>query len=58
MSKIIKEINPTIKIFGNQSPPRSGAFEVQLNEKLVFSKFLTGNFPTEKELKIMFESNL
>jgi len=58
VSKIIKEINPTIKIYGNQHPPRSGAFEIQLNDKLVFSKFSTDNFPTEKEIKIMLANSL
>ena len=51
MSKIIKEINPTIKIFGNQKPPRSGAFEVKLNGKLVFSKFETEIFPNTSDIK-------
>ena len=47
VSKIIKKINPEIQIFGNESPPRSGAFEVSKNGNLVFSKFDTGGFPTE-----------
>ena len=35
---------------GNELPPRSGAFEVMLNSSIVYSKFKTGKFPTEKEI--------
>ena len=38
-------------IEGNKTPPRSGAFEISLNNKLVYSKFKTNHFPSESELK-------
>ena len=50
VSKIIKTINSSVSIIGNNSPPRSGAFEVTLNNKVVFSKFKTGRFPDESEI--------
>ena len=51
VSKIIKKYNSECKIEGNQEPPRSGAFEITLNSKLVYSKFETNKFPTEEEIK-------
>ena len=45
VSKIIKNIVPDAKVQGNTKPPRSGAFEVTIDNKLVFSKFKTGEFP-------------
>ena len=54
MSKIIKSIIPNSTIIGNVHPPRSGAFEVTINEKNVYSKFTTGTFPKEKEVKNWF----
>ncbi len=51
VSKIIKKYNSECKIKGNQEPPRSGAFEITLNNKLVYSKFETNKFPTEEEIK-------
>jgi len=50
VSKIIHNINSNIKITSNQNLPRSGAFEITLDEKLIYSKFQTGKFPTEKEI--------
>ena len=50
MSKIIQSINLDIRITSNQEPPRSGAFEISLNNKLIYSKFQTGKFPTEEEI--------
>ena len=55
MSKIIKERNPQANISGNDNPPRSGAFEVKINEKLIFSKFSTGNFPTKELINSWFK---
>ena len=55
MSKIIKEINPQATISGNDNPPRSGAFEVEINKELVFSKFSTGNFPTKELINSWFK---
>ena len=51
VSKIIKKYNSECKIEGNQKSPRSGAFEITLNSKLVYSKFETNKFPTEEEIK-------
>ena len=42
VSKIIKNYNSDCQIKGNQSPPRSGAFEITINNKLVYSKFDCG----------------
>jgi len=55
VSKIIKTIVSDCKISGNLNAPRSGAFEIELNGKLVYSKFNTSEFPTEKELKKIFQ---
>tara|TARA_Y100000590_G_scaffold357701_1_gene412694 strand:+ start:676 stop:843 length:168 start_codon:yes stop_codon:yes gene_type:complete len=55
VSKIIKSINPNYVISGNSISPRSGAFEIKANERLVYSKFNTSKFPTEKELKEIFK---
>ena len=54
MSKLIKTIVPQAKIEGNSTPPRSGAFEVCLNDELVYSKFKTGEFPQEADIKNWF----
>jgi selT/selW/selH-like putative selenoprotein len=54
VSKLIKTIVPQAKIEGNSKPPRSGAFEVSLNDELVYSKFETGEFPQESEINSWF----
>ena len=54
MSKAIKNIVPEAKVQGNAKPPRSGAFEVTIDEKLVYSKFQTGNFPNTGDIKSWF----
>ena len=54
MSKFIKTIAPQANIEGNSTPPRSGAFEVSLNDKLVYSKFKTGDFPQESDIRNWF----
>jgi selT/selW/selH-like putative selenoprotein len=36
---------------GNQNAPRSGAFEITINDKLVYSKFETDTFPNEQEIE-------
>ena len=51
VSKIITKINPDAIIDGNRSTPRTGSFEVELNGKIVFSKFQSGKFPTKSEIK-------
>ena len=55
VSNIIKGINSDIEISSNQIPPRSGAFEVSVNDKLVFSKFELNRFPSENEIKGWFK---
>jgi len=54
VSKLIKKIAPTAKIEGNTKPPRSGAFEVSFDKKMVYSKFKTGEFPQEMDIKSWF----
>ena len=54
MSKLIKKIVPNAKIEGNAKPPRSGAFEVSFDKKLVYSKFKTGEFPQKTDIKSWF----
>ena len=54
VSKAIKSIVPDAKVQGNAKPPRSGAFEVNINDKLVFSKFESGEFPQESDIQSWF----
>jgi len=54
VSKQIKKIMPSAQIEGNAKPPRSGAFEVTLDGKLVYSKFQTGSFPNTGDIKSLF----
>ena len=54
VSSQIKKHAPNAIIKGNSKPPRSGAFEVSMNGKLIFSKFEKGNFPTRKDIKNWF----
>lgn len=53
VSNIIKKINSNYIINGNQNTPRSGAFEITINDKLSYSKFETQTFPNEEEIKNM-----
>jgi len=54
VSKQIKKIMPTAQVEGNAKPPRSGAFEVTLDRKLIYSKLQTGNFPNIGDIKSWF----
>ena len=54
VSKEIKKIMPNADVTGNSKPPRSGAFEVTIDGKLIYSKFQTGNFPKQKEISSWF----
>jgi len=56
VSKIIKKIKSDVIISGNQTPPRSGAFEITINKKLVYSKFETNTFPNQNEIKKILNS--
>ena len=55
MSKQILSSCPSAFITGNERSPRTGAFEVTINEKLVFSKFSENRFPKEDEMKGWFD---
>ena len=54
VSKTIKKIIPDARVQGNSKPPRSGAFEVTIDDKLVYSKFETGGFPQKSDIKNWF----
>ena len=53
VSKEIKKLFPNATIEGNKTPPRTGSFEITLNDKLVYSKFKTNNFPSKNDLEII-----
>ena len=55
VSNKIKQILPNAIIVGNIRPPRSGSFEVKINEKIVFSKLLTNQFPKDNDIISWFE---
>ena len=50
VSKLIKMKYSNVKIVGNSIPPRTGAFEVMLNNQRIFSKFQKNRFPTKDEI--------
>ena len=54
VSKEIKKYNPNATIVGNASLPRTGSFEVTIDEKLIYSKFKTNSFPTNSEISNWF----
>ena len=54
VSKIILSINQSINVKGNKSIPRTGSFEVVMNNQLVFSKLKTERFPNEREIYSWF----
>ncbi len=56
VSKIIKKYAPEFQIKGNEQSPRSGAFEITIDNKLVYSKFETNKFPTEDEIQNILNS--
>ena len=51
VSKIVKKYSPESETIGNENPPRTGAFEVIINDNLVFSKFKCGSFPSETDIR-------
>ena len=55
MSKIIKEFNPKYNVISNRFYPRSGAFEIEINGKIVFSKFETNSFPSKEDIKTLLK---
>ena len=50
VSKKIETILPNAIVNGNITHPRSGSFEVKINDRLVFSKLLTNQFPTDNDI--------
>ena len=54
VSNIINSLNYNVEIKGNSTEPRTGSFEIKLNDKLVFSKFQTDEFPDENEILSWF----
>ena len=54
VSNIIKSINNNTVVVGNKVAPRSGAFEVEMNGVIVFSKFNNGRFPNKIDVLSWF----
>ena len=54
VSKLIKNVKSTAKIIGNPMPPRSGAFEITIDGKQIFSKFENGRFPSDSDVNSCF----
>ena len=54
VSKIINRINSDIIVVCNETQPRTGAFEVTIDDTLVFSKFNIGKFPDKSEIYSWF----
>ena len=52
---MIKQIMPEAIIKGNKTPPRSGAFEVSMNGKTIFSKFESDSFPDKNQIEDWFK---
>ena len=50
VSKLIKELYPKALIIGNENQPRTGAFEVKLDNRLIFSKLKMKCFPSKEEI--------
>ncbi len=55
MSKVIKSIYPDCEIIGNNFAPRSGAFEIEIDGKLIYSRFNTSKFPSKEEIENFFK---
>ena len=50
VSNIIQNVVPEAVVKGNDKTPRTGAFEITYNDKLLFSKFETNRFPKDNEI--------
>lgn len=46
---------PDATVTGNSTPPRTGAFEVKIDGKEVYSKFKTGSFPDKDKVLSWFK---
>ena len=42
-----------VKNLQNKNEPRTGAFEITVNNKLIYSKLQTNNFPTKDEIRAL-----
>ena len=51
VSKEIQTLVPNVIIIGNENAPRSGAFEITVDGKLVYSRFETRSFPSKNEIE-------
>ena len=51
VSNTIQSLRPDAKIRSNENGHRTGAFEVAINDRIVFSKFETSRFPSDKEIR-------
>ena len=58
VSKLVKKIVPNAIIEGNTKLPRSGAFEITIEDELVYSKFQTGEFPQKSDINKWFKNAL
>ena len=56
VSNIIKKKYQNITLEGNSSPPRTGSFEIKINNTLKYSKFQTNEFPDEEEILSWFNN--
>ena len=50
VSKILLQKKPSLDIIGNSIKPRTGSFEVKINDVLVFSKIKLNRFPNKNEI--------
>ena len=55
VSNIISNLVPDAIIQSNKSYPRSGAFEISIENKLVYSKFETNSFPLKEDIQKWFK---
>ena len=56
VSNIIKKKYNNIIIEGNNFEPRTGSFEIKINDILKYSKFQTNKFPSEEEILNWFNN--
>ena len=54
VSKTILSFKKNVNIIGNSNPPRTGSFEVSINDKLIYSKLDSGGFPESSEIYSWF----
>lgn len=54
VSNLIGSLVPNAVIVGNETEPRSGSFEVEVEGKIVFSKFSNERFPDKSDVLTWF----